>query len=195
MKRTDPRLMQLGIRWAKVLVLCADDLGLPGCSVKKRVIAREIAGKMGWPYSNPDEILLRRAAELLPYAKPKVQRPRKQRAKHKPILRLVPSSATITPIPKPGAPHPNYVKDDDFYKSREWRQLRYLALRNSNGCQCCGAQAKDGVLLHVDHVKPRYKFPQLALCLDNLQVLCEDCNLGKGAWDETDWRAKMGAQP
>ena len=39
---------------------------------------------------------------------------------------------------------------------------------------------------------PRKTHPHLALSLDNLQVLCEDCNCGKGSWDSTDWRAKMG---
>jgi 5-methylcytosine-specific restriction endonuclease McrA len=28
------------------------------------------------------------------------------------------------------------------------------------------------------------------LRLDNLQVLCEPCNLGKSNRDETDWRSK-----
>jgi len=106
----------------------------------------------------------------------------------KPRLTLVKSQFT-TPIPKLGEPHPDYVKDEEFYRSIQWRQLRYLALRNCKGCQCCGAKASDGIVLHVDHVKPRYKHPELSLCLDNLQVLCEDCNMGKGAWDMTDWRA------
>lgn len=75
-----------------------------------------------------------------------------------------------------------------FYKSIQWRQLRYLALRNSGGCNCCGAKASDGVYLHIDHIKPISRYPELRLSLDNVQVLCEDCNVGKGSWDETDWR-------
>lgn len=78
---------------------------------------------------------------------------------------------------------------DLFYLSREWRELRYKALQVCGGkCQCCGASAKDGKTLHVDHIKPRHKHKHLQLDISNLQVLCEDCNLGKGAWDETDWR-------
>ncbi len=78
---------------------------------------------------------------------------------------------------------------DRFYLCQPWRELRYLALRNCGGkCQCCGASASDGVQLHVDHIKPRSMFPELALKLENLQVLCADCNIGKGAWDITDWR-------
>lgn len=77
----------------------------------------------------------------------------------------------------------------EFYASREWQQLRYEALKLHGGrCQCCGASAATGAVLHVDHIKPRYHFPDLELKLSNLQVLCEACNLGKGAWDSTDWR-------
>jgi hypothetical protein len=79
---------------------------------------------------------------------------------------------------------------EGFYNSEEWRRVRYLALRSHGGaCQCCGATPSRGFPLHVDHVKPRSKYPELELDIDNLQVLCADCNLGKGAWDETDWRA------
>jgi 5-methylcytosine-specific restriction endonuclease McrA len=53
---------------------------------------------------------------------------------------------------------------------------------------CCGASPKDGIRVHVDHIKPRRDFPELALTFDNLQVLCEVCNHGKGNWDQTDWR-------
>ena len=76
---------------------------------------------------------------------------------------------------------------EDFYDSEAWRMLRYQALKRSNKrCELCGATSK----LHVDHIKPRSRYPELALRLDNLQVLCRDCNLGKGAWDSTDWREK-----
>lgn len=76
-----------------------------------------------------------------------------------------------------------------FYDSDEWRRLRYRVLKANNGCcQCCGVSAANGAQLHVDHVKPRSKFPELELEFTNLQVLCRDCNLGKGAWDQTDWR-------
>jgi 5-methylcytosine-specific restriction endonuclease McrA len=44
------------------------------------------------------------------------------------------------------------------------------------------------VVLHVDHIVPRYKAPHRSLDIENLQVLCRDCNIGKGAWDQTDWR-------
>jgi 5-methylcytosine-specific restriction endonuclease McrA len=77
----------------------------------------------------------------------------------------------------------------NFLESREWQELRYRALKlHGARCQCCGATRKDGKEIHVDHIKPRSRFPLLALDIANLQVLCGDCNRGKGAWDETDWR-------
>ncbi len=79
--------------------------------------------------------------------------------------------------------------EDSFYLSREWRVVRYKVITaRGNKCECCGAGPAEGVAIHVDHVKPRSKFPELALDPKNLQILCEDCNLGKGAWDQTDWR-------
>lgn len=79
-----------------------------------------------------------------------------------------------------------------FYRSEEWRIVRFQALKDSRGCcDLCGRSQRDhGVVLHVDHIRPRSKFPELALCLANLQILCEDCNLGKGNRDDTDWRPK-----
>lgn len=77
----------------------------------------------------------------------------------------------------------------EFYLCDAWKKLRYRALQVCGAtCQCCGAKQRDGFTMHVDHVKPRFKYPELQLDLNNLQVLCSDCNVGKGAWDETDWR-------
>jgi 5-methylcytosine-specific restriction endonuclease McrA len=88
---------------------------------------------------------------------------------------------------KPSAP--SQSDRQAFYASDEWRRLRYQAILRSKGCcEACGMSRKDGIVLHVDHVKPISIYPHLKLILANLQVLCKDCNLGKGAWDETDWR-------
>lgn len=79
--------------------------------------------------------------------------------------------------------------DDAFLLSYEWRQVRMQALKRDGArCCCCGATPADGRVMHVDHIKPRKHFPQLALDLNNLQVLCDVCNHGKGNWDQTDWR-------
>lgn len=79
----------------------------------------------------------------------------------------------------------------EFYNSLTWKKVRYQALARSAGkCECCGAMG-DKAPLHVDHIKPRSKYPELALELFNLQVLCADCNLGKLNQDETDWRKPL----
>jgi hypothetical protein len=83
----------------------------------------------------------------------------------------------------------------DFYQSDAWRAVRYEALKlHGARCQCCGRSSREGVVIHVDHIKPRSKYPQLELVLANLQVLCEDCNLGKMARDQTDWRPAGAAE-
>ncbi len=76
-----------------------------------------------------------------------------------------------------------------FYACDAWLALRYVVLvKRGARCECCGATARDDVRIHVDHVKPRSRFPLLELEEDNLQVLCEPCNQGKSNKDATDWR-------
>ena len=86
-------------------------------------------------------------------------------------------------------------KQGEFYWSDEWRTVRFTALRRNRGaCELCGNGPSPGKPLHVDHIKPRSKYPKLALDPDNLQVLCIDCNLGKSNADETDWRKKRAVK-
>ena len=83
------------------------------------------------------------------------------------------------------------VDNKDFLSSYAWRKLRMEALKKyGTRCQCCGNSPKNGIVLNVDHIKPRRKYPELALDINNLQILCEECNHGKGNWDQTDWRVK-----
>lgn len=90
----------------------------------------------------------------------------------------------IIPIEKRSAPQ-------DFYWSEEWRRVRYIALRASRGvCELCGVAPTPGHPLHIDHIKPRSRYPEMELDPSNLQVLCEDCNLGKSNTDQIDWRRK-----
>lgn len=85
-----------------------------------------------------------------------------------------------------------YDEAKAFYSSEKWRAVRFIALKRSKGecCLCGRSNRAHGVILHVDHIKPKSRFPKLALDLNNLQVLCEDCNLGKSNRDTTDWRAR-----
>ena len=86
---------------------------------------------------------------------------------------------------------------DSFYRSYKWRRLRVDALeanRERYGmlvCECCGMV--DVGSFHVDHIYPRSTHPELALDPANLQVLCDDCNIGKGTAYTTNWRG--GEEP
>lgn len=79
---------------------------------------------------------------------------------------------------------PKYVPGmgSEFYITREWRTLRWEVLSTSDGsCVMCGATRKSsGQSMHVDHIHPRSTHPHLELSKSNLQILCADCNIGKG---------------
>ncbi|RYX78525.1 HNH endonuclease [bacterium] len=94
---------------------------------------------------------------------------------------------------------PTKDRKKELYGSWEWRTLRIKVLNEFGArCMCCGAtpEHKDmngrPVKIVVDHIKSLHKHWELRLKRDNLQVLCEECNMGKGAWDETDHRPKRG---
>ena len=92
------------------------------------------------------------------------------------------------------SPRPPKKRADEikaFYQSYEWRRVRYEILQHyGRRCMCCGATGDQGVYIHVDHIKPLRFNWEFRLDKQNLQVLCEVCNHGKGNWDETDWRPK-----
>jgi 5-methylcytosine-specific restriction endonuclease McrA len=76
-----------------------------------------------------------------------------------------------------------------FYDSWDWKHTRYDFLKDKKRrCQCCGATPDDGPRIVVDHIKPIRHFWSLRLDPTNLQMLCDDCNRGKGSRDTTDWR-------
>lgn len=57
----------------------------------------------------------------------------------------------------------------------QWRKLREIVIRRDAGiCQRCGQEGS-----HVDHVVPRALGGDDSL--NNLQLLCRNCNLKKGA--------------
>ena len=92
-------------------------------------------------------------------------------------------------VPKPNRPPERLhyrpgMSSTDFYRCWEWNTLRYQTIkRYGTVCMCCGAAGN-----HVDHIKPRSKFPALELAAENLQILCESCNVGKSNLYEDDWR-------
>jgi len=60
--------------------------------------------------------------------------------------------------------------------------VRYQVLKRDRTCRLCGAGPDDAVL-HVDHIIPRSQGGSSDI--DNLQVLCQHCNLGKSNLDST----------
>jgi hypothetical protein len=89
-----------------------------------------------------------------------------------------------------------FALSDEFYDSQEWMDLayrtrRYWFKRKGRKCALC-RRSKDRkgqpIEMHVDHIKPRSKYPWLALTFSNLQVLCAEDNLGKSNVYEDDWR-------
>ncbi len=69
---------------------------------------------------------------------------------------------------------------------------RYEVLKRANKrCELCGVQDgdqgyADRLPLHVDHIVPRSEGGSNRI--ENLQVLCMACNLGKSNRDDTDFR-------
>lgn len=66
---------------------------------------------------------------------------------------------------------------DKFYNSKEWKTVRTEAfIRDNYTCVDCG---QVGHQLEANHIKPRSRFPELALVLDNIETLCKKCHDSK----------------
>lgn len=138
---------------------------------------KEFGSRQIWPKT------LRLLAIDLKKRQDKLERRNKKNAKH------AKAGVEILKQAERNSFKPANAVSDEFLQSYEWRRVRMEALKKYGPrCQCCGATPKDGVKMHVDHIKPRKVFPHLALDVSNLQILCEVCNHGKGNWDMTDWR-------
>jgi 5-methylcytosine-specific restriction endonuclease McrA len=82
-------------------------------------------------------------------------------------------------------------KGSSFLQSAEWKKLRSLAIRvYGRKCMKCGSTPKNPSMTHVDHIKCRKNYPELALEFDNLQILCCKCNKEKGNKNSIDYRFK-----
>ena len=65
-----------------------------------------------------------------------------------------------------------------FYSMAAWKRARYEVLTRNPACLICGASAKTGARMNVDHIKPLSKRWDLRLTMSNLQTLCASCNWG-----------------
>lgn len=64
-----------------------------------------------------------------------------------------------------------------------WRLRAQVLMRDGARCQLCGVEARNGALLHVDHITPWSKGGSTVP--ENLRVLCNMCNIGKSDIDST----------
>ena len=68
-------------------------------------------------------------------------------------------------------------KEQGFYKKSVWKRLRIQALNRDHWlCQECLRKGMINTAEEVHHIKPLEDFPELGLCLDNLESLCRDCH-------------------
>ena len=58
-----------------------------------------------------------------------------------------------------------------------WRLRALVLMRDGARCQLCGVEARNGALLHVDHIVPWSKGGETII--GNLRILCHVCNIGK----------------
>lgn len=73
--------------------------------------------------------------------------------------------------------------------SSSWKFLREkIFMLQGDRCLCCGKKEES---MHIDHIKPKSRYPHLEYMIDNLQVLCPDCNKNKSYTDETDYRSSQ----
>lgn len=64
-----------------------------------------------------------------------------------------------------------------FGTSENWRYLREMTFKiQGKRCLKCG---KEHASMHVDHIYPKSTYPHLEYMIDNLQVLCPECNKKK----------------
>lgn len=76
--------------------------------------------------------------------------------------------------------------DSGFYNTPEWKKIRKIIIdKYGYVCMKCGTEDES---ICVDHIKPLSKYPELKFEENNMQTLCNLCNLIKSNRDETDYR-------
>ena len=84
------------------------------------------------------------------------------------------ASDSPAPVTEPGRSARRTPRDPSL-------RLRFRVYQRDNfSCRCCGRSPATilGVVLHVDHIVPWSEGGETVI--ENLQTLCEACNLGKG---------------
>jgi len=87
-----------------------------------------------------------------------------------------------------------YKYDPDFIENKELEnfteeQKKVILERDNYKCVICGKGIKDGVELHVDHIKPKDKGGKATI--ENGQTLCSTHNFRKKNYKQTETGKKM----
>ena len=77
----------------------------------------------------------------------------------------------------------SYKESMKFWKSVDWKNLRkeFLSQCKNQQCKYCFEDLNNSKRLNIDHIKPIKTNWDLRLDINNLQILCEDCNKYKGS--------------
>lgn len=185
-------------RWLKTVGKFQDKTSLPKNSALLEQL-RSATGQNHWTHNQVKEFARRKGVEfpeLRCNAKP-FKRPasfgnnsKRQRQFSQPIQRPEQTQAKPASFQIPQRdPLCSREKYAEFMTSDGWRYVRYMALRKyGNHCKACGRGPEDSVKIHVDHIIPCSRAWDKRLDINNLQILCEDCNMGKGGSFADDWR-------
>lgn len=76
-------------------------------------------------------------------------------------------------------------KNHEWRTSPEYKAWRTAVLeRDGYACKVCGLKSEKGNfnLLHADHIKPYYLFPELGLSIDNGRAICTECHKKTPTW-------------
>ena len=73
---------------------------------------------------------------------------------------------------------------DPFYQSRAWYRIRTKVLiRDKYTCVNCGVSVRGKGMARVDHIRPRKYYPELALHIRNLRLICVLCDNARHSRD------------
>ena len=80
-------------------------------------------------------------------------------------------------------PQQHTKKTDEFYFTREWRDLRFSVLSEDPLCHYCKLKNRVTAATIGDHYRPRRVFPELSLFRPNIQPACPHCHDIKRVWE------------
>jgi len=87
------------------------------------------------------------------------------------------------------------IKGENHYRwsGGSWNYWKQKALtRDHYTCQKCGLYEPE--IVHVDHILPKSKYPELARTLSNLITLCPNCHARKTIEDRESGRMNSGGR-